>query len=272
MTRLIQATQGGAARPLGAGLVFTIAYTLLVLVAAGIDGRTIGGEGMWLKPLKFGVATLLYLGTLLWAVNLLSEQGRSGRAAMGLANLAVFCAVFEIVYIGIQAARGEASHFNLSTPFYTAMYSMMAIGAVALVLCGAGLGWVLLKDEGATVSEAMRWSVGICFWVSTVLTIVTAMTMGGRLNHHAGLEAAVAARVPILGWSLTVGDLRVPHFLATHLMQAGPLFAWFATRHANRTIAIGATAVFCIVWTGVTLLVFQTVLAGRPFLAFRSGS
>jgi hypothetical protein len=39
-----------------------------------------------------------------------------------------------MLYILVQAACGEMSHFNNSTPFYSTMYSLMGAGAVLMVL------------------------------------------------------------------------------------------------------------------------------------------
>ena len=46
--------------------------------------------------------------------------------------------------------------------------------------------------------------------------------VGGLRSDEHGL--------PLVGWSTTGGDLRVPHFFATHLMQALPLTGWLADR------------------------------------------
>jgi hypothetical protein len=257
-----------AERVLASTTGFTFIYTLAAIAACGMDGRTLGGEGVWLKPLKFGISTLLYLGTLLWTVSSLGADWRQGRALLWIAATASLTALFEILYIGIQAGLGQASHFNLSTPFHAAMYSLMAIAAVALVLSGGALGLVAFLDPAAALSKPMRWGTGLAFLLSTILTITTALTMGGRLTHHVGLEPAAALRVPLTSWSLTVGDMRVPHFLATHLMQAGPLFAWLAATTVSDRVATAAVIGFCLAWAGLTLWVFRIVLGGRPFLAF----
>ena len=48
---------------------------------------------------------------------------------------------FEIVYIAFQAGKGQLSHYNLSTPVYSILYSLMAIAATAVTLYTAYIGF-----------------------------------------------------------------------------------------------------------------------------------
>jgi hypothetical protein len=70
-----------------------------------------------------------------------------------------------------------------------------------------------------------------------VLTMIVAFTMGGRLDRYIGATAA-GSRMPLTGWSLVGGDLRVPHFLATHSMQAVPLAGLVIERFAPGQLAM----------------------------------
>src|SRR4051794_41273637 len=57
---------------LWAGLVVVACFGLVV------DHRTLVGEAVWVKPLKFGVAFGLYGGGLAWVLSRLREGGRVG--------------------------------------------------------------------------------------------------------------------------------------------------------------------------------------------------
>ena len=189
-------------------------FAVVAWGASTVDARVLGNDNVWVKPLKFGVSVGVYLATLAWAASWLSPAWRHGRALHWIAVTAGVCAAFELGYIGWQAFQGQHSHFKVDTPFHAAMYGLMAVGAIALVLSGGALGGVVARDSGAAFSKAMRWSVAVAFPLSMALTILTGLLMGSRMSHHVGVETAVV-RVPATGWSLTVGDLRVPHFLAS---------------------------------------------------------
>lgn len=246
---------------------FCLVYAAAALVALFFDGRTIASESIWLKPLKFGISTALYLATLLWALGCLSEAWQQGQAAWLVAFGAVACSLFELVYIGVQAAQGEASHFNVGTPYHAAMYGLMAVAAVLLVLCSGAMGAMAAIDIGVSGSSIGRWSVAVAFPLSAGLTILTGLTVGGRMTHHVGVALEGAAQVPFTGWSLSVGDLRVPHLLAMHLLQAGPLFAWVVSRGTGVRVGAAVAGVFCLLWSALTLWFLKLAREGKPFTA-----
>ncbi|MCX7065248.1 MAG: hypothetical protein NT024_11955, partial [Proteobacteria bacterium] len=125
-----------------------LASLALLMFCAGIslfDERTINGISVWSKPFKFSLSLTVYFATLTWFAPLMPNgyfQTRNGRL---LTWIAIGCAIFEMVYFVLQASRGEASHFNLTTPFYSVMYSLMGAGAVMLVTVCLWMGVVILR-------------------------------------------------------------------------------------------------------------------------------
>lgn len=253
----------GPERALWLTAVLSFCCALAALVASTADPRQLAGEGVWAKPMKFGLSTGLYAATLAWAVSALGFEARRSLAPRIACATASACSLFEIGYIAIQAARARPSHFNLSTPFHAAMYSLMAAAAIALVLCAAVVGLMALRDREMAVPQPVRWGIICSFLASAALSILTGLAMGGRLSHHAGLEPSGAARVPFTGWSLAAGDLRIPHFLGLHLMQAGPVFAALVGRIASGRLAAVLTAGFCGLWVAATSTVLGTMLDVR---------
>ena len=81
--------------------------------------------------------------------------------------------------------------------------------------------------------------------------------MGGVRTDATGL--------PIFGWSTTGGDLRVPHFFDTHLLQLLPLVGWIADRNRwkepQRWVWLALIAAVLVV-----LATGWQALKGRPFL------
>jgi hypothetical protein len=183
-----------------------------------------------------------------------------------IAVISIGSAVFEIAYMMIQAARQQASHFNLSTPLYQTMYVLMATGAVFITAAAAVVGAIAWFDSGASLGPATRIAIAAGLIGGTLLTLVIAFRMGGALNHHVGIEPAGAARFPLTGWSMSVGDLRVPHFFATHMMQTIPLAGLVADRVFPSQAAIIVAWLVAAAWTALTLRLFQQALAGVPLL------
>ncbi|MGH6714313.1 MAG: hypothetical protein ACREEK_35835 [Bradyrhizobium sp.] len=242
---------------------------LLTLCFSAFDQRPIGNDAAWVKPIKFQLSLAVHFATLAAIVGRLSEQQRTGRVLFWIAAISIGSAAFEIAYIMIQAARQETSHFNLSTPLYQAMYVLMAIGAVFITVAAAGVGAVAWLDTDASLAFAIRLAIAVGLTGGTLLTLVIAFRMGGALNHHVGIEPAGAARFPLTGWSMSVGDLRVPHFFATHMMQAIPVIGLVADRVLPSPVGIFIVLLASVAWTALTLWLFHQALAGVPLLTPR---
>lgn len=249
--------------------VFLLAFATMWAVSL-VDGRVLDGANAWAKPMKFAIATALHFATLAAVMHYLSGPVQANALLATLAIASAIAAMGEVGYITFQAARLQASHFNTDTPFHAAMYALMAFGAVVLVAASGAVGVAAAADATASMSAPVRLAVAIGLIGGTVLTLLTAFRLGGNMGHHVGTELAGAVRMPLTGWSLTVGDLRAPHFFATHMMQAAPLFGLLAARVLPSGVATVAVIVASLAWTAVTLILFSIALSGRPFTALIS--
>jgi hypothetical protein len=244
----------------GLSLALLLGFTL----AGALDGRLLAGTNVWLKPAKFAVSFVVLFMTMALVVERLSPAVRQGRLLRTTLAVMVVATVGEMAYIGAQAGRGVHSHFSVSTPFTALMYSLMRLGAVALVV-GIGIVGVLAwRDRSARFAAPLRVAIGIGFVLSAVLTLVVAGYLAGHGSHSVGAPSADGARVPLFGWSLEVGDLRPAHFLALHAMQALPLLGLWLARHGREGTALlwaAAAAYFAF-----TLAIFVQALMGLPLL------
>ncbi len=242
-----------------------LAMALLAIPAALltlVDPRLINGVSVWTKPFKFLVSTWLFLGTLAWLYGMLPEAVRGARGARWLAWTAVVTAVFEVAYIAVQGALGEASHFNTSTPFHAAMFSLMGIAAVVLAACAPWLA-VLIARHNRDAAPVYRRAVILGLWLTFVLGAVAGMYMGSRGAHWIGGTASDAGGVPLFGWSRDGGDLRVARFMGIHTMQILPLIGWWL----RDRVQVGALVTMAAGVLGVaTIGVFVQALLGQPLL------
>lgn len=262
-------TRSGLAEPLwwASAAIFLAAF-LAMWLATAFDQRLYDGATLWAKPMKFALATAVHFATLAAVVRYLGPGWQASQLLLWVAAASIFVAFVEVGYIAVQAARQMPSHFNTSTPLYAAIYSLMAAGAVILVVASGVVGWAVAVDGSSNnLSPPVRLAVTIGLIGGTVLTLITAFRLGGNMSHHIGVEATGAVRMALTGWSLTVGDLRPAHFFATHMMQAVPLAGIVAARLLPMGVATAAVIAFALAWTALTLGSFQVALAGKPISA-----
>lgn len=255
---------GTAELVLWTGTLVMLLMLALAAVVWTIDKRLINEVSVWAKPMKFAVSLAVHMATLAIIVGLLGNGWRAGTLLALVAAACAFASLGEMIYIIVQAARQQASHFNLATPFTRAMYSAMAAGAVVITISAAVVGIAAFADREAELAPGLRLAILLGLVGGAVLTLITAFTIGSRLSPHVGLHPVGGARMPVTGWSLVVGDLRVAHFLATHMMQAVPLVGLIAARILSPVAAMTAVCLAAVGWTGLVLIAYQQALAGRP--------
>lgn len=210
----------------------TLLFALLAvaLVAGLLDPRTFRGVGLWVKPAKFMASLALFAWTTAWFVGLLPPAARQGRAVKAVVALILAAGSFEIGYITLQAAQGQASHYNGSTVLHQLLYGLMGAGALTLTATQGLLAWRIAREPaapadgeahatGAAEADAARWRLAVVLglWGTFALGAAAGMVLGG-------LQPPAGAGLPLVGWHLG-GDLRPAHFVGLHSHQALPLAA-----------------------------------------------
>lgn len=190
--------------------------------------RTRGSRPLGPKPARFALSIALFLGSLAWVLPRVSVATSLQNA---LAIVFVLTMGIEMALIVFQAARGTRSHFNSATPFDGAIWSTMvlaivvaSIALVVLVFCS----WSspLVAASGEAYAPSVTWAVrmGIALLLFAPLS---GFTMGGRLAHAVGGPDDEPG-LPLTGFHLRHGDLRVSHFVSLHALQLLPLSARLA--------------------------------------------
>ncbi len=254
----------------------------LCWVVSWFDHRLFNGVSVWTKPLKFSVSLAAYFATFVWFTPLVPAAWFRRRAGRVLSWSPVVCAGFELTYICVQAALGQASHFNFTTVFHAVMFSLMGVGALVLVLCCAWLGVMVGRARGLADP----------FVLSVVLGLLGTCVLGGGFgaviaehgSHWVGGAATDAHGLPVFKWVRDGGDLRVAHFFGMHAMQALPLFALAigaGRRHVktpsmenpatdapgmSRAMQRSLVLLAGIAYTWIAWETLLQALAGRPFL------
>ena len=251
------------------------AMLLVTLLAYGLDERMLRGVNIWSKPVKFALSFGLHLATLLWLVSLLTHEAQqyvSTRLAILAASVA---SVIEVFYVALQSARGRASHFNFETQLESLMYyGVMGSAALVIVLATFALGVSVLRNPKPSLSMGLLMGAGWGAIFCAVATLIVAGALAsGRFSGAGPWIGSIrtdAGGLPIVGWSRSVGDLRVPHFFATHLIQALPLVGWLVDQLASKTRFSPNPRWVVIVVLMLSLLLvsglFVRAMGGQPFI------
>jgi hypothetical protein len=216
-----------------------LALALPTAALAALDPVAITGTDGWVKPLKFELSIALYAVTLAWLVTRL----RRGRRLAGvLGTVAGALLVVEMVIILGAAALGTTSHFNVSTPAHATAFAVMGVSIAAVWLITAVVGVLLWRSPSgdAAFDLSVRAGVVIALAGMAVAFLMTSPT-SEQLSDFRGIAGAhtVGAAdggpgLPLLGWSTVAGDLRVPHFVGMHALQALPLLVLALSLAARR--------------------------------------
>lgn len=161
--------------------------------------------------------------------------------------------LIELVIITGAAAASITSHFNVSTPVSTALWSIMAASIGTLWVATFVVSIILFRnplgDRARTL--AIRAGALIALAGMALAFLMTGPT-AAQLDDWQGIAGAHTVGLadggpglPLLGWSTVAGDLRIPHFIGMHALQVIPLRA-----HPHR--ARRATSPCFATWTCAT--------------------
>lgn len=239
-----------------------VAAAIPTLLLASIDDRQLLGVNVWEKPARFFASIGVYALTLAWAFAFLSPQQRSGRAARYIVAVTVGAGALEQAIITVRAALGQQSHFNVGTPADAAWFSLMGVGAVLLVSTAAVTGVMVWRSGMLTGARRVGWSTGLS--VAGLFGGTTGWLMASNGSHRVGEATGETGGLPFLGWSTSVGDLRIAHFLALHAMFVLPVAGWVAHRRwGDRPTATRVTWAAAILWVGAVVAVFANAMMGN---------
>jgi len=208
-----------------------------------IDGGSWEGPVSWRKPIVFGLSFGITLMTVSWIVGLMRMRKVTSWIVLGVLSVA---SVAEVFLITMQRWRGVASHFNESTPFDAAVFSMMGFlvtwVALATIVITIRSFWPM--DAPTSLAWAIR--IGLVLLLVSQAVGVQMIAEGG---HTFGAD----------------GALKVPHAFTLHALQVLPalalllVIAEFTERQRLEIIVLGGV--------GYGLLIGSTMVQAYAGLA-----
>lgn len=217
-------------RPLMAVAALMVPLTIVCIIGLIFDPREITEAAAWAKPLKFSVSILLYTVTWAW---LIAHLPRWQKIAHTAGTIMAVALIIEQTAIVGAAAAGTTSHFNVSSPFATAVWAIMAISITVLYVCTfvTTIALMFMKLPTRSLTFALR-AGAVLGLVGLGLAYLMTGPSGTQVSNFEGVVGAHTVgladggpQLPVLGWSTVAGDLRIPHFIGMHALQLLPLLA-----------------------------------------------
>ena len=226
---------------------------ILFLIFAKTTSTQVYGVNAWYKPFKFAFSTFTFAWAMAWYCSYLPDFN------IKLFNWTIIVLLgFEIVYIAIQAGKGQLSHYNVSSSFYSAMYSLMALAASLVTIYTAYVGVLFFKHSFPELPNYYVWAIRLGIIVFVIFSF-EGFAMGSRMNHSVG-ALNDNSNWFILGWSKTVGDLRVAHFIGMHALQVLPLLSFHILKNTKWTIGLS------VLYGLLALMTLIQALQGKPLI------
>ncbi|MEY5047878.1 MAG: hypothetical protein RLZZ175_1237 [Bacteroidota bacterium] len=234
------------------GLVCLVA-SILFLVLSKITNIEVNNINAWYKPFKFAFSIFLYAWTMAWYCQYLPNFN------VKLFNWTIIVLLgFEIFYIAFQAGKGQLSHFNVSTPIYSTLYSLMAIAATVVTLYTAYVAVLFFTNQFPDLPNYYLWSIRLGLIIFVIFSF-EGFVMGSKLSHTIG-GADGGPGIPFLNWSTKFGDPRVAHFIGMHALQLLPLLSFYLLKDIQLTFLLSILYLLLSVYT------LMLALQGKPLI------
>lgn len=232
--------------------LLNLSAAIVFMFFTKFSDASVAGTHNFLKPLKFAVSIAVFSWTMGWYTFELKAH-----EAVTIYSWAVVITLgFEIVYITIQGARGQMSHFNTSTPFYAGMTILMGIVAAVLTLWTLYMAILFFTGEVRPMPDYYLWAIR-CGIVLFAIFAFEGALMGARFSHSVG-QIQDDNGLPFVQWSTRIGDLRVAHFIGMHALQVIPVFSWYFLKNTK------ATLILAFVYALLATFTFVQAMRGKP--------
>ena len=232
------------------GLV-CLGLALISMTLAKLTSTQVYGINAWYKPFKFAISIGVFSWTMGWYCYYLPNYNVKPYSWAIIILLG-----WELIYIFIQAQKVELSHFNVSTPVYSTIYTLMGLSAVLVTLYTAYVGFLFFKHSFPDLPDYYVWAIRLGILIFVLFSFEGAL-MGARMNHSVG-AINDNSNLFVLGWSKTVGDLRIAHFIGMHALQVLPLLSFYLLRNTKAII------VLALLYGLLALVTLVQALQGKP--------
>lgn len=233
---------------------------VVCLVLYFIDTTLITGINAWVKPMKFCLSVGIYVWSFGWLLFYLKNR----KIAAGISWFIVLTMLVENSIIIFQAARGEISHYNISSSLNGMLFGIMGIFIGINTVVNAFTLILFLFKSQVTINgyQLLAWRAGLLlFFIGSISGGLMIANMGHTFGAVDG-----GPGIPFTNWSTQAGDMRAVHFFTLHGLQLIPLFAYaMAESKSNKALRV---LLFSIGYAVICMLMHYVALQGQPLLRF----
>ncbi len=225
-----------------------------------IDTTLITGINAWVKPIKFCLSVGIYTWSFAWLLFYVRNQ----KIAAGISWFIIVTMLVENSIIILQAARGEISHYNISSSLNGLLFGMMGVFiGINTVINAFTLILFLIKSQVIIQGyQLLAWRAGLLlFLVGSISGGLMIANMGHTIG---GIDGGPG--IPFTNWSTQAGDLRIAHFFTLHALQLIPLFAYLIPKSMNRKALL--VILFSIGYASLCMSMHYLALQGEAIFSF----
>lgn len=206
--------------------VASVAGAVVLVPLWILDPRELVGVSAWEKPLKFYISSAVFGITYSWLSSFIVEGSRWVRLVGSIISVSL---AIELLLITAVAGLGDTSHFNVSSPLAIAIWSLMATFISIVLIATLVLSILIIREKSQLAGLRIGLGLGslntaVGMGLAFLMTSPTANQLAdfqGIAGAHSVGASDGGPGLPFLGWSTTVGDLRVGHFFGLHSIQVG---------------------------------------------------
>ena len=239
-------------------ILINIFFLILSLIGFFLDSRLIMNMPAWSKTLKFSISIFLYEITLTYILFRIDYSERVKKLSL----LSIMILTIQIIIIATQAIRGYTMHFNYSSFVNSFLWFLLTVFiftffALNFFLC---LDLIKLKFNDEVFALGVRLSF-VIFLIGMELGMLmpfpsspqfSLMLKGIHLDYWGGhstnaLIDGQTRMIPLLGWNMNGGDLRIPHFVGMHGFQFVLLVSLLLSKLKKK---LSTTKQIILIWIG----------------------
>ncbi len=224
---------------LNPSICLMVLISVLAVIGSSIglcfDQTMIHGEFAWVKPLKFSISFVLYGASLIFISQYL---GSSKRLLKATSVAALFGSIAELGVIVAQALLASHVQSGANPLIETVLWFVVKLAIMPVAFAILAMLLMLLREKNlpTVLGSSICWGalLSIVGFIPGFLMLMPESMQhvfcNQSLYDHVLGHLSSASKIPYLGWSQVVGDLRVAHFVGLHALQLLPMLGYAVTK------------------------------------------